>query len=99
MRTVYHVLARQELVEAYEWYESEQEGLGKEFAREVYAALEELAAYPLRFPTIYQRARRRVIKRFRYVIIYEIKPDHVFIVSIMHTSRSPGYWRGRVTKK
>ena len=99
VRTVHHVLAQQELVEAYEWHESEQKGLGKEFSREVYAALEELAEYPLRFPIFYRSARRRVIKRFRYVVIYEIKSDHIFIVSIMHTSRSPGYWRGRVTKK
>jgi len=99
VRTIHHALAHQELVEAYEWYESEQEGLGKEFSREIYVVLEELAEHPLRYPIIYPRARRRVIKRFPYAIIYEIKPDHIFIVAIMHTSRSPGYWRSRVTKK
>ena len=99
VKTIHHVLAKQELVEAYEWHESEREGLGKEFSREVHDALEELAEHPLRFPVFYRKARRRVIKRFPYVIIYEVKPDHIFIVSIMHTSRSPGYWRGRVTKK
>jgi plasmid stabilization system protein ParE len=99
VRTVHHVLAQQELADAYQWLESEREGLGKEFARVVHAVLEELAAHPLRHPMIDQRARRCVLKRFSYVIIYEIRPDHIFIVSIMHTSRSPGYWRPRVTKK
>jgi plasmid stabilization system protein ParE len=99
VRTVHHAQAQQELADAYNWLESEREGLGKEFARVVHAALEDLAEHPLRHPIIEQRARRCVLKRFPYVIIYEIKPDHVFIVSITHTSRSPGYWQSRVRKK
>jgi toxin ParE1/3/4 len=87
------------LAEAYAWLEHEQEGLGKEFAREVHDALRNLTAHPRRFPGYLQPVRRCIIERFRYVVIYEIKSDYIFIVSIMHTSRSPGYWRGRVTKR
>ena len=99
MRTVFHDSAWQELVDAHKWHEAEQEELGREFSGEVYAALKKIARYPLRFPLILPRARRLVLQRFRYVIIYEIKSGYVYIIAIMHTSRSPGYWRSRVTKK
>ena len=38
-------------------------------------------------------------QEIRHAIIFQVHPDHVFILSIMHTSRRPGYWRPRVTKK
>jgi hypothetical protein len=38
-------------------------------------------------------------KRFPYAIFFEPRSDEIVIVAIMHTSRSPGYWRSRVTKK
>jgi len=36
---------------------------------------------------------------YPFAVIYQVFPDHALIISVMHTSRSPGYWRGRVTKK
>jgi hypothetical protein len=54
------------LAEAYAWLEHEQEGLGKEFAREVHDALRNLTAHPRRFPGYLQPVRRCIIERLYF---------------------------------
>jgi hypothetical protein len=34
--------------------------------------------------------------QFPYAIIYLVKPDHVWIVAVMHMKRKPSYWRERL---
>lgn len=42
--------------------------------------------------------RRYVLRRFPFVLYYHYRPteDLVIIYAVMHTSREPGYWRGRL---
>jgi len=42
---------------------------------------------------------RYVLRHFPYVIYYRYRPvEHVVeIHAVMHTSRKPGYWRGRAS--
>jgi hypothetical protein len=82
------------LPEAAEWYESGRPGLGSEFVGAVdamsAAASTPLAAAP--WPGS-KRFRRRVMERFPYILIYEVRPDAIEFVA--HTSRVPGYWLRR----
>jgi hypothetical protein len=41
-------------------------------------------------------ARRHFSRDFPYAIIFMEKPEHVWIVAVMHMKRRPGYWRGRL---
>ena len=43
--------------------------------------------------------RRYVRRRFPYVLYYRYQSaeDFVVIYAVMHTSRQPGYWRGRLS--
>jgi len=65
----------------------------------MHQALVDIASHPFRFPGHTQGARRCLIRKFRHAIIFQILPDHIFVIAVMHTSRRPGYWRTRVTKK
>ena len=42
--------------------------------------------------------RRYVLQRFPFVPYYQYRSveDLVIIYAVMHTSRQPGYWRGRI---
>jgi toxin ParE1/3/4 len=70
------------------------------FRAETARLLLEITHHPLRFPKVSARVRRALFHRqFPYAILYQVRKDHILILAIMHTSRSPGYWRGRMTKK
>ena len=37
------------------------------------------------------RHRRRVMKNFPYILVYEVRSDAIEFVAIAHTKREPGY--------
>ncbi|TKK65690.1 type II toxin-antitoxin system RelE/ParE family toxin [Ilyomonas limi] len=83
--------AQYELLEAWEWYEDKQTGLGDRFKDKVMKCIHNIAQHPERYP-IRKRAFRDVrIEVFPYLIIYRIDANRNIIVisSIFHTSRNP----------
>lgn len=90
-----HELAEAELWEAVDWYDSKKNRLGKLFARELQEIMQSIRKHPTRFPKIHKEIRKAVLKKFPYVVIYEILNDTVFVLSIFHTSRNPKIWKNR----
>lgn len=88
--------ARAELEEAVDYYNGSRPGLGDELAAEVERAITRILQHPLACPKISKRSRRCRVARFQYGIIYQIRPDHIVIVAVMHFRRDPLYWRDRV---
>lgn len=88
--------ARAELEEAVDYYEGCRPGLGVEFAAEVQEAITRILQHPLAHPRISKRSRRCRVARFLYGVIYQIRPDHIVIVAVMHLRREPSYWKDRI---
>jgi len=44
-------------------------------------------------------ARRRVLRRFPYSIVFLLEPAEIVIVAVAHHKRRPGYWIGRVSHR
>jgi len=95
MRYSFHPDAEAEFLEAIEYYEGCGEGLGYDFAMEVYAAIDNILAYPQAWPILEGDVRRHQTRRFPYGVIYAHEPDHVLILAVMHLHRDPDYWKDR----
>jgi plasmid stabilization system protein ParE len=78
------------------WYEQQREGLGVEFVLELDAVLERVAAGPWQFPEIEPRVHRALLGRFPYAVYFLIEEDSVGVFAVLHQSRDPGVWRGRL---
>jgi plasmid stabilization system protein ParE len=63
--------------------------------REVARAERVILAGPDRWPLISKRARRFVLRKYPYVLIYRIADRGVEIVAVAHRRRRPGYWSRR----
>ena len=87
--------ARDEMREAYRFYEGRRKGLGQEFAREIASAVIKVREHPIRWPVLSNDVRRCLVNRFPYGIIYRPCTDHVRVLAIMHLSQRPGYWKRR----
>jgi hypothetical protein len=70
--------------------------LGVRFYREMERLIRDVCAHPERFRKFDPPVRRHFSAQFPYAVIYLEKPDHVWIVALMHMKRKPGYWRERL---
>lgn len=87
--------AERELLDAVDHYNDERPGLGYELAEEVQLALDRIRSFPEAWPLVSPRSRRCVVSRFPYGILYQIRPDCILVLGIMHLKRDPKTWRQR----
>lgn len=93
--------ARTEYHEAIRYYATQAEDA--EVATQFVAAVESALAAVCAAPEMWRVVeppdlRRYVLRRFPFVLYYRYHPAQSLVVvyAIMHTSRQPHYWRGRL---
>ena len=96
MRVRFLAPAREEFSNAVSYYDSQKEGLGDEFADEVWRTISRIVLHPLAWQQLSARTRRCLTKRFPYGVIYQVRSDSILIIALMHLRRHPESWRGRV---
>lgn len=96
MKITFLAPAEAELLDAVDYYNSQSEGLGYEFAGEVKRTVERIIQYPEAWFPLSKRTRRCRTNRFPYGVIYQIRSEKLLIAAVMHLGRNPQAWRGRV---
>ena len=91
----FHPEAETEFLEAIDYYEDRERGLGYDFSIEVFATIQNIVTYPTAWPVMEEGVRRCLVNRFPYGVIYSIEHGEVFILAVMHLSRYPDYWKTR----
>ena len=84
--------ARAEFLEAVQYYEDSQIGLGRRFRVAVESAAKSIAENPFRYRVLHPPFRSYLLPNFPYAIIYCIEPENILIIAVAHTKRKPGYW-------
>jgi plasmid stabilization system protein ParE len=92
----YHEAAEEELLNEIGYLELRAQGLGRRFFAEVRRAESLLAQFPESAEEIRPSIRKRMLRKFRYSLIYSIEKDGILILAVAHHSRRPGYWVGRI---
>ncbi len=88
--------ARKDILEASQWYEEQQEGLGQRFRENTSNHLQYLTNYPLSHQCKYKENREVLIKNFPYVIVYRVVNDNtVIVLSVAHCKQHPAKKRKR----
>jgi toxin ParE1/3/4 len=96
--------AEAEVRAAANWYEMERPGLGQLFlqeARDCAARIRDNPESGSRVPGSRSTAlaRRILMKRFPYSVVFLDLPGEIRILAFAHMRRRPGYWSGRITEK
>lgn len=92
---VFRPEVREELNEAYNWYENQQTGLGDDFVNCIDDILNRICQMPESYPTVYRDIRRSVVRRFPYAVYYRIVSSRVIVTAIFHSRRDPESWKIR----
>ena len=85
-----------DLIEIQAWYDSQQFGLGSEFQNAVTERVESLLEFPESMPVFSTYGARKVsLLQFPYYVIYTIRQETLWVVSIVHHRRHAKYWISR----
>ena len=78
-----------EIESAADWYEAQQVGLGLEFARAMFRAIDDLALNPLihRLRNTRGNLRWFIPQRFPYRIVYRVHRDRIMVIAVLHCAR------------
>ena len=87
--------AENDIIEAYNWYQDITDGLGKEFLDKVDQCLSAISGNPEHFQLIEFHIRRSIFQKFPYAVFFEIWNNKVYVLGVIHTSRTPGIYRNR----
>ena len=89
--------ARRELRSAAKWYEAREGGVGQDFLAEVHRTLRLIAENPTRFRLWRENRpyRRHRVRRFPYVVFYEVRACEIRVFAVAHMRLPPGYWLDR----
>jgi len=88
-------LLRGELNDAAQYYDREQAELGAAFIADVKRCTEAILEHAEAGPIVRGHVRRRLCPRFRYAVLYTIRPETVRVLAVMNLRRRPTCWVGR----
>jgi plasmid stabilization system protein ParE len=87
--------AAADVVDARDYYDRRQPGLGARFAAALEDVLASIAQNPELFAVILRTVRRVKLRRFPYVVYYRVLSDCIEVIGVMHGSRHSQTWQSR----
>ena len=92
--------AEVELIHAAGWYESRQQGLGREFIEQIDAVVGAIREVPESFPLWHKRRafRRAIVPRFPYVVFFTVEEELVRVFALAHQRRRAAGWAERLAR-
>ncbi|MFZ5865776.1 MAG: type II toxin-antitoxin system RelE/ParE family toxin [Thermodesulfobacteriota bacterium] len=84
-----------DVVAAFNWYEKEQAGLGRQFLDQLRATYDRITESPLAYQAIRAGIRRALVRRFPYAVYFAVEGDAVVVLAVFHVSRDPAEWQKR----
>ena len=76
-----HSAAQQELEDAASFYDLEEPGLGSSFLDDFERAGEQIRLLPESSPRIGKHARKKLMARIPYAVVYSLLDDEVFVLA------------------
>ena len=84
--------AKEDISNAFFWYENKQRGLGERFINVLDDCFSAIGKNPWLFAKKYGEMRQAIIKKFPYVVLYEIEDSLIIVYSVFNTNQNPERW-------
>ncbi len=93
-----HILdqAEDDLVDGYNFYENQEQGVGAYFLDSLYSDIESLILYAGIHRLRHKDYRRMLSKRFPFAIYYTISGDAIKVHAVIDCRKDPAWIRGRL---
>lgn len=87
--------ARDDIDEAYSYYESIRVGLGDRFLAALARRIEQVENSPALFGEVLPGIRAVLLKKFPYVLYFRPDPAPLTIIAVRHGRENPRVWQRR----
>jgi ParE toxin of type II toxin-antitoxin system, parDE len=81
--------ANYEIIQSYLYYESKILGLGDKFENQLEEYFDIITKFPFHYEVKRKPYREAFIKKFPFIIIYEVIDNKVVVYSVFNTNRNP----------
>ena len=81
--------ARKGIIEASDWYAGKGVGLNFYFIEQLEAVIKVILTNPKAYKRVYKNFRQAALKKFPYVVLYELEIETVIIYSVFHAKQHP----------
>ena len=88
--------AVQDLAIAERWYLDEAPHVLASFEEEIDRAFRLISGRPELYQAVESTVRRALVRRFPFSVFYRILPEWIEVIAIVHQSRDPRTWHGRL---
>ncbi len=86
-------LAIKDVENGIDYYQLQQNGLGKKFEKQVNDTFKKIQKFPLAASIAYENVRYHVLDRFPYIILYQVDDKYIYILRIFNTHQEALYLR------
>jgi hypothetical protein len=84
-----------DVINAVAWYDDKRVGLGDEFLAEYLQAIQRVFENPILFAVAKNGLRPCLLKRFSYIIHFDVLDRQILIVALMGSSRDESVFENR----
>jgi plasmid stabilization system protein ParE len=101
LRVEYHDLVDLDLLNAWTWYENQEEGLGDRFLGAIHATVVRASRWPNAGRPVLRDDNGEIIERkvpakdFPHAVRYRILGDRLLVMAVLHQSRHPNFGADR----
>lgn len=81
--------AKQDIQNAYNWYEEQQTGLGERFFSCVEEAAISIKSAPFAFPQKHKSTREKVLRLYPFILIYLIEEKNIYVQGVFAAKQNP----------
>ena len=93
-----HSLAAEDILEIARWYDLQLAGLGNRFGQQLEIAFTSIQKNPTAHNKATGEIRKAFLKKFPYIIFFEIQETNILICGGRHSRRAPSLMKGRYRK-
>lgn len=87
--------AKQDLQEGFDFYESQEAGIGDYFLESLFSDIESLRLFARMHGVHFGRYHRLLSKRFPFAVYYRIEDDEARVYAVLDCRRDPAWTRRR----
>ena len=91
--------AKNDILDATGWYASRKTGLEKRFIARLESILLAIQQNPKAFKFIFKSFRQAALKKFPYVVVYEVENEKVIIYAVFNMKQDPRKKLSRLRNK
>ncbi len=87
--------AQNDIDSAFDWYEEQNTGLGREFTLEFSSSVDRIVENPQLYSELYRGIRRALVRSFPYGVYYHLNEKDIVVFAVLHLAMNPMKWKDR----